>query len=382
MNASAVRSYQRSRAEKLFLLVFFPALTLFYVVVKYPRLLPAGADPRTFYLAGKSPAFWYAALYTAVVCGACIWVLATGRNRYQRSRKKGPISRYQRAKFTTILLVQFFVFFFFPYVVPALKQPGGFWNDPARPPTKASHVYLWPALLNWKLALYVFVLIPVVVWFLGKRYCSWFCACGNLAEAVGVTPWGAKWVRHRTPRGTTAKRFEVLQLVVLVFSVFFGLMLLADGLHVLQAPNLIQGLIRFQDFGVDFLFGSLVGLGAYPLLGTRIWCRYGCPLAKWMQLVGRVTGSRFRVVPNDKCRGLGLCTQACPMGIDVASYAHRDKQPLQIPFGLAETPCIGCGGCIDVCPVGALSFAPILPGGSSGKSDSVESGHCGPSSPA
>lgn len=78
----------------------------------------------------------------------------------------------------------------------------------------------------------------------------------------------------------------------------------------------------------------MAGIGAYPLLGTRIRCRYGCPLAQGMQLFGKFSRSRFAVVPNDKCRGLGLCTQACPMGIDVAGIAHRDKKPIEIAFGL------------------------------------------------
>ena len=82
-------------------------------------------------------------------------------------------------------------------------------------------------------------------------------------------------------------------------------------------------------------------------------------MAQGMKLFGRFVGSRFAVRPNEKCRGLELCTQACPMGIDVASYAHRDKKPIQISFGLEETSCIGCGGCIEVCPVDALSFVAI-----------------------
>jgi len=48
------------------------------------------------------------------------------------------------------------------------------------------------------------------------------------------------------------------------------------------------------------------------------------------------------------------------MGIDVASYAHLDKKPTMGSFGLTETPCIGCGGCIDICPVKALSFQKAL----------------------
>jgi polyferredoxin len=152
---------------------------------------------------------------------------------------------------------------------------------------------------------------------------------------------------------------EAIQVWVLAFAVFFGVMLLFDGLKLFSAPSLLTALQGFQDFFIDFLFGSVVGIGAYPILGTRVWCRYGCPLAAGMRLAGKFTRSRYAVVPNDKCKGLGLCTQVCPMGIDVAGFAHKGKKPILVSFGLDSTPCIGCGGCIDVCPVGALSFAPI-----------------------
>jgi ferredoxin-type protein NapH len=225
--------------------------------------------------------------------------------------------------------------------------------------SKGAHVYVYPAFQSWGLAAYMFLVIPVAVWFFGKRYCSWFCSCGNLAEAVGVLPWGAKWVRLYTPRGDTARRLEVVQVYVLLFAVFFGVMLLLDGMRLFSAPSLLAATRSTQDLLIDFFFGSLVGIGAYPILGTRIWCRYGCPMAQGMKLIGGWTRSRFAVVPNDKCRGLGLCTQACPMGIDVASFAHHEKKPIEVSFGLDSTPCIGCGGCIEVCPVQALSFAPI-----------------------
>lgn len=360
MSVPVKSSDRRSPVEWLFLIVFFPAVVAIYAICKYPMwLLPDGADLRAFHWLGKSPSFWYASAYTAVVSVTCLWVLMANQNRYQRSSKKEPLSRYQRAKFTSILLSQTLAFYVVPFILPGLNQPGGFWSDPPKLANKAAHVYVFPAFQSWGLAAYVFVVIPVAVWFFGKRYCSWFCSCGNLAEAVGVLPWGAKWVRLHTPRGTTARKLEVVELYVLVFALFFGVMLLLDGLHLFAAPTLLQALRATQDLLIDFFFGSVVGVGAYPLLGTRIWCRYGCPLAKGMQLVGRWTHSRFAVVPNQKCRGLGLCSLACPMGIDVASYAHRDKQPIEVSFGLETTCCVGCGGCIEVCPVDALSFASI-----------------------
>lgn len=353
---------QRTWAEWLFLLGFYPAIVAFYAIYKYPHwFIAEGTDLRFFHQFGKSPGFWYATVYTAIVVGTCAWVLIANQNRYQRSKKKEPLSAYQRGKFLSILLAQSVAFYLVPFVLPGLMQEGGFFNDPPKLASKAAHVYVYPAFQSAGLAVYMFLIVPVAVWFFGKRYCSWFCSCGNLAEAVGVLPWGAKWVRLHTPRGEPARRWEILQVCVLAFAVLFGVLLLLDGLRLFTAPSVLSAMQSGQDFLIDFLFGSIVGVGAYPLLGSRIWCRYGCPMAKGMQLFGWLTRSRFAVVPNDKCRGLGLCTQACPMGIDVASYAHKDKQPIEVAFGL-ETMCVGCGGCIDACPVNALSFAPLASG--------------------
>jgi ferredoxin-type protein NapH len=357
---SGHQSDRRSPGERLFILLFFPAILLVYLITRYPHVLVgADGDLSRLHFLGKRPAFWYATGYTSLVAGVCVWVLLSNRNRYQRSRRKEPLSPYQRGKFLSILLSQTVAFYLLPFVVPGFTQPGGFFEDPPGISSKAAHVYVFPAFQSVGLACYVFLVIPLSVWFFGKRYCSWFCSCGNLAEAVGVLPWGARWVRQYTPRGQKARQLEVVQLWVLSFALFFGVMLLLDSSKLFAAPSLLAALQSTQDLLIDFFFGSLVGLGAYPVLGTRIWCRYGCPLAKGMQLIGHFSRSRFAVVPNDKCRGLGLCTEACPMGIDVASFAHRDKQPIQVAFGLSQTPCIGCGGCIDVCPVDALSFQPV-----------------------
>ncbi len=358
------RARRRAWPERVFLALFLPGVLAFYAIHKYPRvvldLVGSRDGTSVFHLAGKAPGFWYASVYTALVCGTCLWILLGGRNQYQAKKKKGPLSRYQRSKFLSILLAQLIAFYLVPYVLPALTRPEGFFQDPVAVGGKAAHVYVWPAFTSVGGAVYIFLVIPLTVWFFGKRYCSWFCSCGNLAEAVGVLPWGARWVRERTPRGPGARKVEVTQVIVLLFSLFFGVMLLLDGLALATAEGLLQSVAAVQDLFIDFAFGSVIGVGAYPLLGTRIWCRYGCPLAQGMKLVGALTRSRFAVQPNDKCRGLNLCTAACPMGIDVASHAHRDKQPLEQAFGLDDTPCIGCGGCIESCPVDALAFAPLV----------------------
>jgi polyferredoxin len=292
------------------------------------------------------------------VCGICLKILLRGKSPYGKSKIKN-LSSYQRKKFISIFWAQLLFFFLIPYLIPALSQSGGFFNDVYKPLNKNSYIYVYNAFTSLGGFFYIFILVPVTVYFFGKRYCSWFCACGNLAETVGVTSWGRQWVQKLTPRGRSASRLEIMQLFFLILACGFGLLLFLDSWKVLSASSWIQTWRFFQDLVVDLIFGALIGVRAYPFLGTRIWCRYGCPLAQSMKLFGAFSRSRFKVNANKNCRGINLCTQACPMGIDVASYAHRGGVPLEGSFDLKKTPCIGCGGCIDICPEKALSFEKI-----------------------
>jgi len=350
----------RSTGEKLFLLVYFPVVVTFYLIYKYPTwFVPADQVTATFYWFGKSTSFWYNTIYSAIVCGITGKVLLSGKTPYGKN-KDVPISSYQKKKFTSIFLSQLVFFYVVPFFVPFLFNGRPFFADSYAPLNKNAYVYVYNGFTSPGGFAYVFVLVPLSVWFFGKRYCSWFCACGNLAEAVGVTVWGNKWVTERTPRGKTASNMEKLQYVFLAFAICFGVLIFLDTWKIVAAASLVDAMRQAQDLVVDLAFGALIGVGAYPLLGTRIWCRFGCPLAAGMRLYGKYSKSGFQVEANSSCKGIGLCTTQCPMGIDVASYAHENGVATRGSFGLQNSPCIGCGGCIDICPVKALSFKKIL----------------------
>ena len=353
-------SNKRTKAEMAFLVFFFPAVLIMYLVYKYPTwFVPEHLVEQTFYFFGKSLSFWYNTLYTAIVCGISAYVLYSNHSPYVKTQKK-ELSTYQKNKFRSIFLSQLVFFYLIPFYLPYLFNNKNFFADTYQVLNKNAYVYVYNGFTSLSGFLYVFILVPVSVWFLGKRYCSWFCACGNLAEVIGITPWGNRWVSEYTPRSKVSKKLEYMQYAFLVFAIIFGIVLLLDIWKILVSTELVSIIRSIQDLVVDLMFGALIGVGAYPLLGTRIWCRYGCPLAGGMRLFGKYSKSQFAVQANSKCKGLNLCSTQCPMGIDVASYAHENSVPKSSSFSLQDTPCIGCGGCIDICPVKALSFKQIL----------------------
>ena len=100
-------------------------------------------------------------------------------------------------------------------------------------------------------------------------------------------------------------------------------------------------------FAISSIFAGVVGTGFYPLMGNRVWCRFGCPLAAYLGLVQRIK-SRFRITTNGgQCISCGNCSTYCEMGIDVRAYAQRGQD-------IVRSSCVGCGVCSAVCPRGVL----------------------------
>ncbi|HMG89097.1 MAG TPA: 4Fe-4S binding protein [Chryseolinea sp.] len=201
-------------------------------------------------------------------------------------------------------------------------------------------------MLGWGIALTI-VAVPVMVYFFGKRwYCSWVCGCGGLAETLGDP------FRHLSNKSLKAWKIErwmvhgVLALAVLMtagvlYTFFTGAswFLFFDS-YVLR---------EIYGVAIGSIFAGVVGTGFYPLMGNRVWCRFGCPLAAYLGLIQRFK-SRFRITTNGgQCISCGNCSTYCEMGIDVRWYAQRGQN-------IVRSSCVGCGVCSSVCPRGVLNL--------------------------
>lgn len=303
--------------------------------------------------------FWYTVLYTVVMTFFGLQAL----KRWGLDRR----DKFQIWRFASLLGFQWVFFFLVPeflfqWAVRYQWVGARLASDPqfAEQAWRAyGIVYAWPLFfytffydphqiwILWGVVL-AFGIIPVAVVWHGKRYCSWICGCGGLAETLGD-----RW-RHLAPKGKASLRWEKMNLVVFVAAIAVTVLML--GRDVVEAfRNPAEWGIYIYRIVADIWLVGILPLTLYPFLGGKVWCRYWCPLAKMMELFSRAYEklgvSRYRINANEKCIACTECTRNCLVGIDVMSFALKQE-----PITNANSSCIGCGVCVTVCPMDVLSF--------------------------
>ncbi|PYV43829.1 MAG: hypothetical protein DMG06_09165 [Acidobacteria bacterium] len=307
--------------------------------------------------------FWYTVLYTTLMTVFGLQAL----KRWGLDRK----DKFQIWRYVSLLSFQWIFFFLIPeflfqYAVKYQWVGEKLANDPvfAQQAWRSyGLIYAWPLFfytffynphqiwVAWGVLL-TFVIIPVLVLFHGKRYCSWICGCGGLAETFGD-----RW-RHLAPKGKTSIRWEWMNLAVLIFAAVVTVLVLGKDTYASITGPADLG-IRLYRLVADIWLVGILPVTLYPFLGGKVWCRYWCPLAKLMHLQShlftKLKWSKFKIVANDKCIGCNECSRNCQVGIDVMNFALK-----QDVLDNQQTSCIGCGICVSACPMDVLSFGPLV----------------------
>ncbi len=307
------------------------------------RGLAALFDPLSRVLRGRTADQWfvYGSFYTLAV-------LLMGWKFIYKYRH----SRYQIFRTLSVMFFQLGFAFLVPALLIRLQQPElyftYFWPlsySNATPNTFAwqSQTGLGTFFFFFGLAMF-FLGTPILTWFFGKRwYCSWVCGCGGLAETAGDP------FRHLSDKSLKAWKIErwmiysVLAAVVLMTALLW--LNVATGRSILN--DFSDGFYKTYGFLIGSAFSGVIGVGFYPLMGSRVWCRFGCPMAAWLGLWQKKK-SKFRITANGgQCISCGNCSSYCEMGIDVRHYAQRGQD-------VVRSSCVGCGICAAVCPRGVL----------------------------
>ncbi|WP_340157145.1 4Fe-4S dicluster domain-containing protein [uncultured Maribacter sp.] len=254
----------------------------------------------------------------------------------------------------------------------------------------------------------IFVISPFLTYKYGKRwYCSWVCGCGGLAETAGDSfrqlsdkskfAWKVeRWVVHSvvvfvtlmttaviysylgndTSKYWLTKTMFISGVAIILTAVFawvmiykrdelekdakygaigyFTIIAVLIGMHFFSGSGNIfifkaETLRSTYSFLIGSIFSGVIGTGFYPILGNRVWCRFGCPMAAILGFQQRMF-SKFRITTNGgQCISCGNCSTYCEMGIDVRAYAQKGAN-------IVRSSCVGCGICSAVCPRGVLKL--------------------------
>lgn len=343
--------HNKSQTAKGPAIIVFILLVAFYIVLyQFPVYLTnqiALVEPLSQIMAGNASSQWflYGFLYSLsmLVMGVRMMIKYRG-------------VKYQQVRTVSVIFFQLAFAFTLPQILTRLQLPS--YDLKSAWPLEYSYFFdyrvdqymeagtLGLYMFFWGIILFA-VGVPLLTYFYGKRwYCSWVCGCGGLAETVG-DPY-----RHLSDKSLGAWKIERwLVHGVLVFAVVMTAWVAYttfSGKAELLGINSYSMRSTYVFF-IGFVFAGAVGTGFYPVMGNRVWCRFGCPLAAYLGLVQRFK-SRFRITTNGgQCISCGNCSTYCEMGIDVRWYAQRGQN-------IIRSSCVGCGVCSAVCPRGVLKL--------------------------
>jgi hypothetical protein len=256
-------------------------LTGFYVFIYwYPGVLEnlvRAHDPLSELLRGRAADQWflYGTFYSEAVLTMGIRALIKYRS-----------SKYHMYRTTSVILFQLVLAWLLPGILQKFQQPefyfSYFWPlkyDYLFPGT-VDHLTAQPGRLGffmvfWGAAM-SFLATPVLTYFYGKRwYCSWVCGCGGLAETAGDP------FRHLSSPSKKSWKLEKMIIypilgVIVLLTIILWVNSIKGGALLGSISNQAS---QYYGFFIGSLFSGVIGVGFYPLLGTRVWCRFGCPMA-------------------------------------------------------------------------------------------------------
>jgi len=335
-------------------LVSFYILLYFYpfVIANWTNML----DPiKGLFIKNASASNWF--LYGMLYC---VSMIVMGIRMFIKYRN----NKYQVFRTASVLFFQIIFAFLLVEILPLFDLPGvdlknawpldyNFltdWN--VKNYLLAGHLgkfmFFWGVILS-------LLVVPILTYFFGKRwYCSWICGCGGLAETLGDP------FRQLSDKRIVAWKIERFTIYpILIFAIIMTIVVGYNTYNIINAPENIgnstlfginaYSINKWYGFLIGSIFAGVIGTGFYPILGNRVWCRFGCPLAAYMGIIQRFK-SRFRITTNGgQCISCGNCSVYCEQGIDVRAYAQKGQD-------VVRASCVGCGICSAVCPRGVLKL--------------------------
>jgi len=224
-------------------------------------------------------------------------------------------------------------------------------------PIRAIEVSVFEGNWKWKFFLYPLLIIGAIGVLSGRAVCGWACPIGLLQRATGVVPRKLKKKynifkkigQHKIERYFRyIKYFDLigLAIVIPIFISFIFTDICPVGFLVGTIP--ILGLNAGEYVPNEFFYVALVIFILFFVLiflVERGWCRYFCPVGALLSPFNKVSFLHIDINKKE-CTHCNICSEVCPMGIDVPNMNRNPE-------------CILCGKCVNACPENLIKFRRI-----------------------
>lgn len=221
-------------------------------------------------------------------------------------------------------------------------------------PIRAIEIGVSKADWNWKFFFFPILAIGSIGIIFGRAVCGWVCPIGSLQRVTGRFarrlkkrfPVISKLGQHKVERYLRyIKYFDLIGLAIIIpiFISFMFTDICPVGFLVGTVP--ISALSPGEYIPNEFFYTALVVFVLFIILifvVERGWCKYFCPVGAMFAPFNKI--SIYHVdVNKQKCTACNICSDVCPMGIDIPNM-HRDSE------------CILCGKCVEKCSKGYIKF--------------------------
>jgi polyferredoxin len=165
-------------------------------------------------------------------------------------------------------------------------------------------------------------ILPTLIF--GRFFCGNACPIGALQEFLAPR---TKFVSTSFQRERVLQRGQIVFFAILVFATFF------TGSYFFEHIDPFRTVFNVRGNSLQVSVAVVVLLAS--LFVHRVFCRYLCPLAVFLNLAARF--SLFKIKKPENCTNCKLCQKRCPISvIDESNEVNN-------------AACIRCGECLDVC---------------------------------
>lgn len=175
----------------------------------------------------------------------------------------------------------------------------------------------------------IFGISLLISLFWGRFYCGWICPINTV---IRIKDWIYKKLGInviKTPKFVKKSWLRWIILLLFVISIFIS---------------------RRNNIQLNMLLYVLIAAFIITLIfDEEIWHKYLCPYGALMSLTNKANSKKLEI-DEQKCKKCGLCVQNCPNNIIEIT---QEKQ------NIAESECLYCFKCQDVCEFDAISYQKV-----------------------